>query len=287
VIRRVLIVGTSGSGKTTLGRALARRLDVTFVETDALCHGADWTEVSDEELAARLEDATAPAGWVVDNGYPRKVGDLVLHRADTVLWIDLPLVISQWRLFCRSVRNIVGREELWNGNRQSLRRAFWGRNCLAAWAIRTHRSLRRTIDDRVDRSPNQPTLVRLRSRRQIREWVRAQPERSGDARDHHGEPAGHALDRAVAPRPSSTTPTSRAVDGGSGDELRPVDVSPLHILKMWEQSGAEWTSIRINAAEVEIELRTCAGELVEEIRSSDLELVRYVTARPSSGSPGS
>jgi adenylate kinase family enzyme len=172
--RRVLIVGTSGSGKTTLAKTLSARLGVPFVESDALCHTADWTEVGDQLFRSRMISAIDRPGWVVDNGYPRKVGDLVLHRAEVVLWIDLPLGLSQWRLFRRSVRNVIRREELWNGNKQSLRRAFWGRDCLAAWAIRTHFGLRRTFPSRVASAPNRPELVRFRSRRQLREWLRSQ-----------------------------------------------------------------------------------------------------------------
>jgi adenylate kinase family enzyme len=172
-MRRVLIVGTSGSGKTTLGRALARRLGVPFIETDALCHGPHWVEVSDEILADLLDRATRTPGWVVDNGYPRKVGDLVLDRADTVVWLDLPLYISQWRLFRRSLKNLVFAEELWNGNRQSFRRAFWGRDCLAAWAIRNQRRLRRTIPSRVNHAPHHPQLVRLRTPCDVAAWLSA------------------------------------------------------------------------------------------------------------------
>jgi adenylate kinase family enzyme len=173
---RFLIVGTSGSGKTRLGRALALRLDEPFIETDALCHEANWTEVSDDVLRTRLQTAMRSPGWVVDNGYARKVGDLVLHQADTVVWLDLPLVVSQWRLFRRSLGNLRRHEELWNGNRQTFRRAFWGRDCLAAWAIRTHYRLRRTVPLRVAAAPNAPRLVRLRSPRQVTRWLTAQPD---------------------------------------------------------------------------------------------------------------
>ncbi len=39
-VRRVAVIASaSGSGKTTVGRALAERLDVQFVEMDALVHG--------------------------------------------------------------------------------------------------------------------------------------------------------------------------------------------------------------------------------------------------------
>jgi adenylate kinase family enzyme len=176
--RRVLVIGTSGSGKTTLGRCLAANAGVPFVETDALCHGPNWTEVGDDVLKERLETAMRSPGWVIDNGYPRKAGDIVLHHADTVIWIDLPLAITEWRLIRRSLRNILRAEDLWNGNRQTVRRAFWGRDSLAAWGIRTHFDLRRSIPDRINRAPNTPNLVRLRSRRQVASFLR-HPARVG------------------------------------------------------------------------------------------------------------
>jgi adenylate kinase family enzyme len=55
-VRRVAIIASaSGNGKTTLGRELARRLDVPFVELDALVHGPGWTETPDDELRALIE----------------------------------------------------------------------------------------------------------------------------------------------------------------------------------------------------------------------------------------
>jgi shikimate kinase len=53
-VRRVAIIASaSGNGKTTLGRELAARLDVPFVELDALVHGPGWTETPDEAPATR------------------------------------------------------------------------------------------------------------------------------------------------------------------------------------------------------------------------------------------
>jgi adenylate kinase family enzyme len=175
-MNRILIVGTSGSGKTTLGRALARRIGVPFIETDGLSHGPGWTEVDDAVLRQLLCTTVRAPGWVVDNGYPRKVGDLVLHEADTVVWLDLWLPISLWRVLRRSIRNLVLRQELWNGNRQTFRRAFWGRDSLLAWTIRTHRRLQATIPDRVKGAPNRPQLVRLRTPREVRTWYHGQTE---------------------------------------------------------------------------------------------------------------
>ena len=117
--RRINVVGTSGNGKTTFSRALAKRLGLPHVELDALNHGPNWTEASDEEFRRAVEAATDRDGWVVDGNYGRKIGDVVLRQADTVVWLDQPLPLVLWRLWRRTIWRIVRREELWSGNRES------------------------------------------------------------------------------------------------------------------------------------------------------------------------
>jgi adenylate kinase family enzyme len=179
---RILIVGTSGSGKTTLGRALAATLELPFIETDGLCHGRGWREVNDVVLHDELTAVLQAPDWVIDNGYSRKVGDLVLHHAEAVIWLDLALRTCARRVITRSLRNLLFREELWNGNRQTFKRAFWGRDSLLVWTVRNRSSLRATIPDRVRRAPNQPKLVRLQTPAQVHSWFEA------CARGAHGLP---------------------------------------------------------------------------------------------------
>jgi hypothetical protein len=153
----------SGSGKTTLGRELGRRLGVPFIELDALVHGPNWIETPDHELRALLEPVLAGDGWVIDGGYRRKIGDIVLEQADVVVWIDLPLYVWLPRLLRRTARRLSGREEIWNGNRESLRGAVWGRDALIPYAIRAHFSRRR----RYPRELAGYRVVRLRSQAEI------------------------------------------------------------------------------------------------------------------------
>ena len=130
-MRKVSVTASaSGSGKSTMGRALAERLGVPYVELDALVHGPNWTETPDDELRRILEPILAGEGWVIDGGYRGKIGDLVLRQADVVVWIDLPIHVWFPRLIRRTVRRMRGREELWNGNRESLRDAIGGRDAL-------------------------------------------------------------------------------------------------------------------------------------------------------------
>ncbi len=106
-MRRVAIIASaSGNGKTTLGRELASRLDVPFVELDALVHGPNWTQLSDEGLRAALAPILPRPGWVIDGGYHGKIGDLVIDAADTIVWLDLPLRVWLPRPVRRTRRRI-------------------------------------------------------------------------------------------------------------------------------------------------------------------------------------
>ena len=167
-MRRIAIVASaSGNGKTTLGRELARRLDVPFVEMDALVHGPNWVETPDDELRALVEPVVASDGWVIDGSYRTKLGELVLAGADTVVWLDLPIRVWLPRLVRRTLRRIRGDELLWNDNTESYRTAFWGRESLIGFALRMHFSRRRRYPSEL--APY--TVVRLRTPRQVREWL--------------------------------------------------------------------------------------------------------------------
>jgi adenylate kinase family enzyme len=143
-VRRVAVIASaSGSGKTTLGRTLAERLGVPFIELDSLVHGPGWTEISDEDLRRLVEPIVAGEGWVMDGSYRRKLGNLVLDGADTIVWLDLPIRVWFPRLLRRTLRRIRRRETLWNDNRETFRNAFWGRESLFGYALRMHSDRRR------------------------------------------------------------------------------------------------------------------------------------------------
>jgi adenylate kinase family enzyme len=163
-VRRVAIIATaSGCGKTTFGRALAERIGVPFVELDAIHWQAGWHELDAAELRRRVEPVVAGDAWVIDGSYRGKLGDLVLDSADTVVWLDLPRSVWLPRLVARTIRRVVRREELWNGNRETLRGAVSGPDSLLGYALRIAPRRRQ----RYPRELAHLRVARLRTRAEV------------------------------------------------------------------------------------------------------------------------
>ena len=165
--RKIAVMGGSCSGKTTFSRRLAEKLDVPHVELDALHHGPNWAEPTVEDFRARVGQAIAGDGWVVDGSYGGKLGDMVIAQADLVVWLDLPLRTVLPRLWRRTLHRIRNDVELWNGNRETWRDAFLSRHSLFIWVVTTHRRRRRTLP--VELEPFE--AVRLRSPEEVEAWL--------------------------------------------------------------------------------------------------------------------
>jgi adenylate kinase family enzyme len=165
-----VVVGSSGSGKTTLGRQIAARLDLPFIELDAIHWGANWKEPAEEEFRQRVARALEGEAWVADGNYG-KARDITWGRAQALVWLDYPLSVCLARLFVRTVQRVVTREVLWNGNVETLRGQIAG-DGLIPYTIRKHRGRR----ERYEALLQEPAYVhlaiyRLRSPRETRRWL--------------------------------------------------------------------------------------------------------------------
>lgn len=125
-MRRISVVGNSGSGKTTLARGLADGLGLAHVELDALFHGPGWTQPEPDVFRQRVADAldAATSGWVVCGNYSAVRSPVVWPRADTVVVLDLPKGVVMRQVVGRTLRRVVRREVLWNGNREPWRNLY-------------------------------------------------------------------------------------------------------------------------------------------------------------------
>jgi len=169
--RRIVVIGTTCAGKTTLAHTLGERLHVPHVELDALHWGPEWTPAPTETFRVAVAEALSGEAWTTDGNYS-KAQDIIWGRADTLIWLDYAFPVILWRLITRTLRRVVTREPLWNGNQETWRGAFFSRDSLFMWAITTHHKRRqRTLRRLQDPANRHLTVIRLRSPRATRTWL--------------------------------------------------------------------------------------------------------------------
>ncbi|MEI8255726.1 MAG: hypothetical protein WCJ30_08650 [Deltaproteobacteria bacterium] len=156
--RRISVVGNSGSGKSTLARRIAARLGVPHVELDAMFWGPAWTRAEPERFRRQVASRCAADAWVVDGNY-RPVIDTVWSRADTVVWLDLPRRVVMLQLLERTLRRLVLRTPIWNGNREPWQTlARWDpEESVLRWAWTQHAA----YVSRYERAMSDPANARL------------------------------------------------------------------------------------------------------------------------------
>jgi adenylate kinase family enzyme len=171
---RIWVIGTSCSGKTTFSRKLAEDLSLPCLELDGFYWGPGWTPR--EGFNADVAGEIAADRWVIEGNY-RTVREMIMSRATRVIYLDLPFPQVFWRAVVRTLRRLITREPLFNGNVETVRGALLSTQGIPIWVIRTYRRRRREFNElRHDPRFTHVEFVRLRSSRAIVRYLVAPPE---------------------------------------------------------------------------------------------------------------
>ena len=169
---RICVVGTSGAGKTYVAQVLAACCGLRYVCNDALIWRSKWQPVPRDERVVAFDAATRESGWVCDGNLGASPEDqLLLHRCDTIVWLDLPRHQIHWQVLARTLKRIWTREPLWHDNVESWRMLF-SRESIIWWSIKTY-SKRRREYLRLFGSPDyaRKHRVHLRTRGEVNHWL--------------------------------------------------------------------------------------------------------------------
>jgi adenylate kinase family enzyme len=171
-MRRYVVIGTSGSGKTTLARQIAEQLHIPHIELDALHWGPNWTSTPADVMRQRVDAATDGLAWAVDGNYS-KTRDVVWSKATHLIWLDYSFPLVAWRILSRTLRRAILQEELWNGNRESLRMMF-SRESILVWVLQTYWRRRREYPELIARPEySHLTVYRFRTPGETDKWLAA------------------------------------------------------------------------------------------------------------------
>jgi adenylate kinase family enzyme len=103
MMRRVVILGCAGAGKSRLANALAETVGLPTIRADQIFWRPGWTDPDNDAYRTEIDRLTAGDGWIFD-GIPGRVADIVLPRADTVIWIEQPALLCVLRAYGRTLR---------------------------------------------------------------------------------------------------------------------------------------------------------------------------------------
>jgi adenylate kinase family enzyme len=169
--KRIAIIGATGSGKTTLAQRLGDLLNLKLIELDALHWMPGWTEKPWDEIRSELDPMTRQNNWITDGNYGQ-VRDLIWPRADTIIWLDYPLLLIFFRLFIRTLKRIFLKVELWNGNRERFRENFLSRDSLFIWLLTSRPKHKKTYPLAFQELQHAHLQVlRFRHPRQTTRWL--------------------------------------------------------------------------------------------------------------------
>jgi adenylate kinase family enzyme len=168
-VRRVLVYGVTGSGKSTLARQVAERLSLPYVEVDELTWEPGWVPVPTEVQRERITAICAGDAWVLDHAYGSWL-DVPLGRADLVVGLDLPRLLSLSRLVRRTLGRVVNRTPICNGNVESFREIFLKSDSILLWHFKSFAGKRARIRGWAA-DPAFPSMVVLRSSAEVEQWV--------------------------------------------------------------------------------------------------------------------
>ena len=165
----MVVIGSGGAGKSVFSRRLAERTGLPLIHLDVEFWSPGWVPMADDLWEARVRELVSGERWIMDGNYGGTMA-LRFTRADTVVFLDLPRVVCVLSAIWRSIRyRRDARPDMTEGNRERFDPAF------LRWIWNYPRMRRPGIVRQLDALPPTVAVVRLRSRREMREWLEALP----------------------------------------------------------------------------------------------------------------
>ena len=101
---RILVLGAPGSGKSTLTTKLSAKLNTEAIHLDKYYWKPNWIETDPHEWDIILQKLLLKDCWIMDGNYINSLPERIKH-AGHVIYLDIPLYKSLWRIILRMIKN--------------------------------------------------------------------------------------------------------------------------------------------------------------------------------------
>lgn len=164
-MKKIILIGSGGAGKSTLARRLGETLGIEVFHLDKLYWLPDWTQPSKDEWRKKVEQLLEKDEWVIDGNFNSTM-ELRMKASDTVIYLNFARTICVYRAFKRALKYYhKTRPDMGEGCREKLDFEF------LRWVWTFPKTDKPKIEERLERLGKEKTLFRLRSRREVEDFL--------------------------------------------------------------------------------------------------------------------
>ncbi|ASN05434.1 P-loop NTPase family protein [Virgibacillus necropolis] len=165
-MNRIMVMGASaGVGKSTFARKLGEKLDIDVYHLDSLYWKPYWVEASSEEFSASQQNIVTMGKWIIEGNY-NNTYDIRAQKADTIIYLELPLLVCLYRVFKRWILNIgKTRPDMGKDCKEKLDYKFLKFICT------TYSSRKKKMKVRFQEIGDQKNIITLKSKKEIQSYI--------------------------------------------------------------------------------------------------------------------
>ena len=167
-MKKVAVFGNTGGGKSTLSKRLAELTGLPLIILDLIQYKPGGVKVSDEEYKTAHDQLLQQNQWIVD-GYGTL--DTVWERldvADTLIYIDLPVIQHYWWVTKRFFKGVFIPPESWPKDSSLLKGTL--NSYHTVWLC--HKKLTPKYRDYVNQSKDSKQVYHLQSSQDIKKFYK-------------------------------------------------------------------------------------------------------------------
>jgi len=112
-MKKIAVFGKPGSGKSTLSKHLASATEIKLHALDSIEYNNNGSRVDRVTYDEEHENILAYDSWIVDGFGPIESFYKRLDVADTLIYIELPYIISYWLVTKRLLKGLFIKPEGW------------------------------------------------------------------------------------------------------------------------------------------------------------------------------
>ncbi|MEL6682374.1 MAG: DNA topology modulation protein FlaR [Pseudomonadota bacterium] len=174
-MQRVMITGGPGSGKSTLARILGEQTGLPVYHMDHFHWKPGWIERASEEKIPLIREVHLQDKWIFEGGNSATFAERAA-RADTMIWLDLPVTLRLFRVIWRTIRDRGKvRPDMAPNCPEGFHHETW-RFWTYIWATRHTARLKSKA---IVENPTHLTVHHLQSRSQVTKFIANLPESKG------------------------------------------------------------------------------------------------------------